>query len=284
MLFLAVHVTYVFVTGLDMQYEIRRTSGILFYIENWNFLAHLGAAFRHPTINGSLGHMWSLSIEEQFYLAWPLVLLLTVLAGRRQLRVAVALLALAIVAVVLWRTYLFDTRGFLTAYVRTDTRADGLLLGALAAFAWVHRRTPRSHLLFVAVACAAALLVAVVVVDPTTALLYQGGLTVVAIAAVGLVLAIVDDERVGRLFALRPLVAVGRVSYGIYLWHPFVFVAVDRLLASGPLVLRLVLDVTVTTVCTWLSWRLVETPALRLKNRRVLGPNPARGPAPAVSS
>ena len=148
----------------------------------------------------------------------------------------------------------------LTAYVRTDTRADGLLLGALAAFAWVHRRTPRSHLLFVAVACAAALLVAVVVVDPTTALLYQGGLTVVAIAAVGLVLAIVDDERVGRLFALRPLVAVRRVSYGIYLWHPFVFVAVDRLLASGPLVLRLVLDVTVTTVCTWLSWRLVDDP------------------------
>jgi peptidoglycan/LPS O-acetylase OafA/YrhL len=250
---------------------------ILFYYGNW-FRAFNGAASL-----GTLDHTWSLGIEEQFYLIWPLILVIAGMRGARpQLLIAVCLVGA--VASVAERILLEPSVSIDRLVSGSDTHCDGLLLGCALGFALT---LPRAELIIRRVASrllAPALVVtAALVVSPTWltsdsyyAFLYTVGLALAALAGVVMVahLVLFPSSRLGRLFATSPFVRMGEISYGIYLWHATVFHSVQYALHRFPEPAIWVIEVAATVVVAEISWRFLEAPLQqvrrRLSARRVL--------------
>ncbi|TDY26369.1 peptidoglycan/LPS O-acetylase OafA/YrhL [Paraburkholderia sp. BL6665CI2N2] len=192
----------------------------LFYVMNWvrGFKIY-DAAFT--------GHTWSLGIEEQFYLIWPIMLLVLLRMSARH--VVHSLFAL-IGVVIVWRCYLMNVH-YIPArvYCGFDTHCDGLLAGALLSMA--SRETARKLGAFWPLA---ALYVAAVLVSKAGAHVAYSefGFTLTALAAASLIAKVVTDQggAVVRVLNTWPLAALGRVSYGFYLWH---YVVIHVLLYGG---------------------------------------------------
>jgi peptidoglycan/LPS O-acetylase OafA/YrhL len=259
---LMAHAIYARVAHLPSAAEISTIRAAIFYYVNWYGVWHLLGVAQ------GLGHLWSLAIEEQFYLVWPTVLVLFLGLRRKTTWVTVILVA-AIVAIGVHRALMWEHgTSWLFIFLRTDTRADSLLVGALLACLWVRRRTPTKGLVPAAWIASGVLLLCVEFSRPDTGFVYLGGFTVVAIAVAVLVLATLDSSWPGNhLLSLAPLRAIGRVSYGLYLWHLPVFFAVLHYGIHWSAVVRVIVAYGASAALTTLSWILVETPALRVKRR-----------------
>ena len=154
-----------------------------------------------------LTHTWSLAVEEQFYLLWPW--LLRTLRGARLVQV----LIVAYIAITLWRIgWTLQTGQYVSPYVRFDTRASGLIAGALIALVPVQLSRPRLMLLL-----AALLLAALNAVSRWASLdfLIHG----ITIAEFGAALMIIAALQAPGLLAHPALAFIGKLSYGMYLWH-----------------------------------------------------------------
>ncbi|HKG37148.1 MAG TPA: acyltransferase family protein [Solirubrobacterales bacterium] len=198
----------------------------LLYVTNWHFIFTEQSYFEQFERPSLFRHLWSLAIEEQFYLLWPLALAAGMtLLGRRRLLIGVlagAVLSAGLMAV------LFDPDGDVSrVYYGTDTRAVGLLLGVALAVVWhpnlLRGRTGRHA----GTALDAIGLVSLLVVlwtffnvndfDPG---LYQGGFLVLAFFTALLVGVMAHPaSRLGSLVALPPVLWLGLRSYSFYLWH-----------------------------------------------------------------
>jgi len=265
----------VFVARPDELDRIRGDAfGSLFYVANWRQL--FGASYFDQLGTPSpLRHTWSLGIEEQWYLVWPLVLvvMLRVTRARRWLMVG-STATLALGSAVLMAVVFHQGGDPSRVYYGTDTRAQALLLGAVLAFLVSSpRRRPRqagaTASLF-GLECAG--LVAVVylgwlwthVADSST-WPYTGGFLVEA-AAVAVLIAAASrpySPILGRVLSIAPLRAIGRISYGVYLWHwpVYVYLTPARTgLDDGQL---LVVRLAVTFGLAVASYALVEQPFRR---------------------
>jgi peptidoglycan/LPS O-acetylase OafA/YrhL len=251
--------------GTDRGYSAGATIvGVLFYAANWMQVAD-------PTSLGPLTHTWSLAIEEQFYLLWPLAL---ILAYHRAGRKAVGWAALVLVGlIIVGRGLAVTVWANDSLWFATPVRADGLLLGAAAAaFGWAPRSGRSATILLVVSVLGLGALV--LTAQEFSSWMLTGGLTLVALLSLCLVLSANHTVYAAPL-EWPWLVWVGRVSYGVYLYHYLVYYAVSQWLVwHGAEAMAARLVGTVTLVA--LSWFLVERPALRLKDR-----SPARGPATA---
>jgi peptidoglycan/LPS O-acetylase OafA/YrhL len=251
------------------------TVATLLYVGNWAQLH--GNVWLHY-----FGHVWSLAVEEQFYIVWPAFLLALLAAGLSR-RAVLRIVGAGIALVVVWRAHLWGLHPYWGAvYARTDARADSLFAGAAVALLrptrWLPNQ-PRKRIERAGTTALALFLLAALTVHREWAGLFLGGFTVLGVAAAVAIVAAVDGRwRCGRLLATRPLVALGRVSYGVYLWHFPVF----TLLADhGPhnALIRCVMGLGITGIMTTLSYRLIEQPALRLKARLSRPASPVRGRA-----
>jgi peptidoglycan/LPS O-acetylase OafA/YrhL len=216
-------------------------------------------------------HTWSLSAEEQFYLLWPALLIL-LLRSRLPPRAiaattAVIFLLASLARVVAWRygPQAGDSR---FAFYSPFTHADGLVLGCLLGqlFAW--NLLPEGKLarrVFGGASLAAlAYLVGVFVRIPqSSAILYEGGFTLIAVACALLLLEALQPSPLGlfRLLEWRPLRYTGEISYGLYIWNP-VFLFNYPGTAFNPVVATVL-----TFAVAAASFRWVEAPALRFKRR-----------------
>jgi peptidoglycan/LPS O-acetylase OafA/YrhL len=224
-----------------------------------------------------LAHTWSLSIEEQFYLVWPLALLLLLRTRRSRTALVGVVLALAgLTTVTRTVSYLLgpDTsEHFGRWYFRTDTKVDALLLGCTIAFL-LASDLPRSRwfarlpIAAIGLASFLALLAVVPWVDQTrTTFMVQ--LSVFRLASAGLILAFVIGGRpaslLERAFSARWLRFTGVLSYSLYLWHFPVFALAQHEL--GRSLKSLLVELPVTLLLAYGSYRLVERPFLRARER-----------------
>ena len=257
----------------DLLVGIRRQAlGALTFTSNWLEIA-AGSDYFHSTAPQLLMNLWSLAVEEQFYLVWPLVaLLLLRLAPSSRVRAGVAV-ALALGSAVLMAGRYDPSLGATRVYYGTDTHLMGLMLGAALAFAWAapHRawtstpaweRARRPALL----AAGATLVALFALLDESTAWTFRGGILVASLATTMLVLGVVERPSPLRSVLDRPVLRwVGERSYGLYLWHWPVILIVEADLpwaarsADGYLWSRL-WCVVVTVAIADLSYRLLETP------------------------
>jgi peptidoglycan/LPS O-acetylase OafA/YrhL len=237
---------------------LRRDAGAaLLYVANWWFIAD-SAQYMAAAEPSLLLHTWSLGLEEQWYVILPL-LAVALLRGRTAttVRLLIVLAGLAIGSALLMAWLAAHGAEHARVYYGTDTRLFALLLGALAA-TLVHRYGwPRPRLADVSgVGALVGLAVAATRLGPLHPFAFRGGLVLVAVAAAGVVVAAATPGTVlGRLLAWRPLVAVGVVSYGLYLWHW----PMHRLLLDQPWWWRLAVAGAAATV----SYLAIERPVRR---------------------
>jgi peptidoglycan/LPS O-acetylase OafA/YrhL len=270
------------------------------YVSNWWYVGQHTSYYARFAPPAPLDHLWSLAVEEQFYLAWPwVVLLLLWLAGRlkRQKREVADLgpdgspylsrrgrwglagvtaglaVASAIAMAMLYHPGYDPTR----VYEGTDTRAFGLLIGAAVALVWPTRRggpTPtvgaRRALDAAGLGGLAVIAVLVWRTNQYSPFMFRGGLVLLSVAT-GLVVAAVvtPGGLLGRALGGRPLRWLGVRSYAIYLWHyPVIVLTAPADGAGAPVSLaRAAAVVAATVAIAAVSWRIVEDPIRRGRHR-----------------
>jgi peptidoglycan/LPS O-acetylase OafA/YrhL len=246
------------------------------YVSNWQLIFGDVSYFARFAPPGPLNHLWSLAIEEQFYLVWPFVLLLGVKVVREtplrsgvRPRLAVATLLLALLSAILMAVLYHPSLDPSRVYYGTDTRAFELLFGAALAMVWPSRKLSprigagaRNTLDALGVASLAAIALMIWKTDQYSSFLYRGGFVVLSIATVLVVAALAHPAgRLGPVLGWKPLRWIGVRSYGIYLWHfPVIVLTTPGGVANGAEPLRELLQLAAIVGISALSWRFVEEP------------------------
>ena len=249
------------------------------YFSNWHFIFTHQSYFQRFGPPSPVLHTWSLAVEEQFYLAWPAV---TWLVLRRYRRRGLAVAAGVGVVGSFASTFILSlgAAGTTRLYYGTDVRVQELMAGALLAIlrpavsGWLQRRQtaasrPASASWIVGGAGLVGLIWMFHAVSGNGPFLYRGGFLLVAAATVGLIAVSVYEpgHPVARALALPPVRYVGRISYGLYLYHYPLFLLLDSrrvgISGSGLLLIRLAATFAVAVA----SFHLVELP---VRNGRLI--------------
>ena len=253
----------------DAAPEFRRdVLASVFYVSNWWQIFGVDVPYFGTGSLPVLRHLWSLAVEEQWYLVWPLVFV--ALIGRakvRRIQLGILVAVLSVVAMVLTAVAFVpddETRTNLL-YLGTHTRSSGILAGAALALLWSSRSDGASKRRIVDVSMTFFSLTSIALVAFLMATLhvedgelYRGGLAATSLVTVVVIAAVIrrNSGLVGEVFSLPILVAIGRRSYGLYLWHWPIFVVLDARESTPELLLAAV----VTIVLNELTYRFVELP------------------------
>ena len=241
---------------------VKDASAALFYVMD------IYAPATH-TLGGGYNHTWSLAVEEQFYLIWPAILVVALARRWSLVRIVVGwMVGLTVLTAALAMTGAVDADGmYRIPTTHFPEIGAGILLAVLLTDDTRGRLTAALRHRLVAAAGIAVLLVLLFTTPHRSTWLYLGGFTLGGLAFAGLVGATVvsPGARLSRWLSLRPLLWLGRRSYGFYLWHaPVLEVLHQRVHGWWMVTLA---GLAISLLVTELSWRIVELPFLRLKRR-----------------
>jgi peptidoglycan/LPS O-acetylase OafA/YrhL len=246
------------------------------YVSNWQLIFQHVSYFARFGTPEPLGHLWSLAIEEQFYIFWPFLMMLGVRFVREapgvpsgvRPRLAAVTLAMAAASAIAMAVLYHPSFDPSRVYDGTDTRAFELLGGAALAMMWPSRWlqpkiAPGARNVLDGMGAVGLLGIALLIwqTNQYSPFIYHGGLVLLTIATVLVVAALAHPaSRLGPVLGWGPLRWIGVRSYGIYLWHFPIIVLTSPSGAHGPSVVRDVLQVGATFAVAALSWRFVEEP------------------------
>jgi peptidoglycan/LPS O-acetylase OafA/YrhL len=237
----------------------RSVIAVTFFVSNLHFWAESGYFTTAAELKPLL-HTWSLAVEEQFYIVFPLGLMLIWAVARRHLTLIIVLTAVASFALCEWAVRTYPG----AAFYFLPTRAWELLAGALCALALSRREPIPNELL--ALAGIGLIALSVFLFDESTPFP-----SVYALAPVGgtvlIILCATPTTRVGQVLSSRPLVGLGLISYSTYLWHQ-PLLAFARLRDIEPPSQALLVGLALLSFpLAYLTWRFVEQPARRRDGR-----------------
>ena len=256
----------------------------LFYVANWHFILTDQSYFNQFVAPSPVRHAWSLAIEEQFYLFWPLVTSVVLARLGSRMLAAVAVAASLASIVTMW--LLFDASADPSrAYYGTDARIYELLIGALLAMVLASTRRDRALAMTrpLAVPCLIVVLAAMWLLPDSASIYYHGGGPAFAVMAAVLIAGLEGGSRLAGLLSLKPIVAIGLISYGLYLWHWPVTLFVGGQMGPTSAPLAAITEVLATVTLAGISYVVVERPirrggrigSFRLNPRRLLAVVPA---------
>ena len=249
------------------------------YSSNWWYIFHKLDYFDSFGAQSPFKHLWSLAIEEQFYMIFPLLFLLvnrkkkskdgTYKLNKNFLYVVLGLILVSLIAHIL----LFDINNISRIYFGTDTRAFSLLVGVVGAILYPMERlhakvTPQQNMIYsvVSLVSTATLITVMIYTSEYNTLLYRGGFLLVAI--LGLIVIISSGKQhtlMSRLLSFKPIVFIGKISYSLYLWHFPVLVLTTPVSEIGnPNIIFVILRVILTFILATASYVFVETPIRKL--------------------
>ena len=249
------------------------------YSSNWWYIFHKLDYFDSFGAQSPFKHLWSLAIEEQFYMIFPLLFLLvnrkkkskdgTFKLNKNFLYVVVGLILVSLIAHIL----LFDINNISRIYFGTDTRAFSLLVGVVGAILYPMERlhtkvTPQQNLIYsvISLVSIATLITVMIYTSEYNTWLYRGGFLLVAI--LGLIVIISSGKQhtvMARLLSFKPVVFIGKISYSLYLWHFPILVLTTPVAEIGNTnIYFVILRVILTFVVAIVSYVFVETPIRKL--------------------
>jgi len=254
--------------------------GAATFSSNWLYIVQ-GTSYFATTSPELFRNLWSLAVEEQFYLLWPGLLILLLFVRWRWLRVVIVSLLAVSSAVAM--ALLFTPPGDATrVYYGTDTHSFGLALGAAVAIAIEGRMPARwlsRTLALIGAVAAGALVALALAMAPDDPFVTRGGLALVAaLTALAIAGAISPGSWLGRGLDVAPLRWVGERSYGLYLWHwPVLVLFVAGLPVDAPWWVAPSAALAVTVAASWASYRWLELPVRRLGFRGAVASIAGRG-------
>lgn len=240
-----------------------------FYVSNWWFIFHNVSYFDSFGMPSPLKNLWSLAIEEQFYLIWPVFLLVFLRWVKNPKLLLKIVIGLGLLSAI-WMTILYvPGTDPSRVYYGTDTRLFDLLSGCALAFVWPFNRLspniPKRSKAALNIAGTISILfffLITALVSEYQPFLYRGGLLFVAIMGVVMIATIAHPASyLSKIFSFKPLRWIGTRSYGIYLWHyPIITLTTPVLEIGQPSIWRSILQVVATFIIAELSFRYIETP------------------------
>ena len=249
------------------------------YSSNWWYIFHKLDYFDSFGAQSPFKHLWSLAIEEQFYMIFPLLFLLvnrkkkskdgTYKLNKNFLYVVLGLIIVSLIAHII----LFDINNISRIYFGTDTRAFSLLVGVVGAILYPIERlhakvTLQQNMIYsvVSLVSIATLITVMIYTSEYNTWLYRGGFLLVAV--LGLIVIISSGKQhtlMSRLLSFKPVVFIGKISYSLYLWHFLVLVLTTPVSEIGnPNIYFVILRVILTFVVAIVSYVFVETPIRKL--------------------
>ncbi|MFD2442483.1 acyltransferase family protein [Bacillus sp. CGMCC 1.16607] len=242
----------------------------IFYTSNWWFIFHKLSYFDSFGSPSPLKNLWSLAIEEQFYILWPIVLIAGFSVFKKRSSFSILILIGIAISTLLMGLLYQPGADPSRVYYGTDTRSFELLIGCLLAFVWPMKRLSSRYLTiklgnilnitsFIAFGI---LILSIIFLDEYQSFLYRGGMLLFCVNAAILIACISHPVSfLGKLLSFKPLRWIGSRSYGIYLWHyPVTVLSTPVHEIGNPVYWRVGLQVVITFIIAEFSYRLIEMP------------------------
>ncbi|WP_165364279.1 acyltransferase family protein [Sporolactobacillus sp. THM19-2] len=241
----------------------------IFYVSNWWYIFYNVSYFDSFSNPSLLTHFWSLAVEEQFYLIWPLFLIIVLKFKkiRRHLFVITVFMALfsAVLMAFLYQPGTDPSR----IYYGTDTRAFSILIGSALAMVWSGRKLtdsgrkwPIRFLDLAGVLAFILILILMMTSNEYDRFIYQGGMFLLSLASAAVIAACAHPSTwLGKFLGMKPLRWIGIRSYGMYLWQfPIIMLSMNNFDSGMPRFARFFVETALVIIVSTLSLQLIENP------------------------
>ncbi|WP_020060447.1 acyltransferase family protein [Bacillus sp. 123MFChir2] len=275
---LVITLAWITISHSSLLWKMRGDSvAALFYFSNWWYIYHKLSYFESFGTVSPLNHFWSLAVEEQFYVVWPLIIGLGLSCVKKQSRLTLYIFIGAIASAVAMAMIYEPGADPSRVYYGTDTRAFSLLIGAALAFIWpssrlAHKILPKARFVLDVIGGIALIVILVMFwkTNQYDSFLYRGGMFLLSIATAILVANLAHPaSRISTFLRFRPLRWIGVRSYGIYLWHYPIITLTNPQGSAGEFQLtRAIFQFFLILFMAQISWKFIENPIRKgaLKN------------------